>query len=226
MACRKKARGSPAGTRSSFSRRAGRCCSFTRSGRSPSRLVGHVAHQRRRRQDVERRRAGCRTAFSDRSRTSPCSLPAAISSALPARRTTAGASTSSAPAICGRTWTRTGPLNDGRKIAAIQPSILFRGEAGGDKLLAIGRTRQKHIFRITSDDGGKTWGPMTLTELPNPNSGIDAVTLADGRQLVVYNHSDRDRSPLNVAVYRATATHGRPRLCWKTSRSANTATPP
>lgn len=100
----------------------------------------------------------------------------------------------------GRTWTRTEPLNDGRKIAAIQPSILFRGEAGGDKLLAIGRTRQKRIFRITSDDGGKTWGPMTLTDLPNPNSGIDAVTLADGRQLVVYNHSDRDRSPLNVAV--------------------------
>jgi predicted neuraminidase len=100
----------------------------------------------------------------------------------------------------GRTWTRTEPLNDGRKIAAIQPSILFRGEVGGEKLLAIGRTRQKHIFRITSDDGGITWSSMTLTDLPNPNSGIDAVTLADGRQLVVYNQSDRDRSPLNVTV--------------------------
>ena len=41
---------------------------------------------------------------------------------------------------------------------------------------------------------------MTLTDLPNPNSGIDAVTLADGRQQLVYNHSDRDRSPLNFAV--------------------------
>ena len=44
---------------------------------------------------------------------------------------------------------------------------------------------------------------MTLTALPNPNSGIDAVTLADGRQLLVYNHTDRDRSPLNVALSRA-----------------------
>jgi predicted neuraminidase len=102
----------------------------------------------------------------------------------------------------GRTWTGTEPINDGRMIAAIQPSILFRGDAGGDKLLAVGRTRQKHIFRTTSEDGGKTWSPLTLTALPNPNSGIDAVTLADGRQLLVYNHTDRDRSPLNVAVSR------------------------
>ncbi len=101
----------------------------------------------------------------------------------------------------GRTWSRTEPVNDGRQIGAIQPSILFRGgDRSGDKLLAIGRTRQKRLFQITSDDGGKTWSPMTLTALPNPNSGIDAVTLRDGRQLLVYNHTDRGRSPLNVAL--------------------------
>jgi predicted neuraminidase len=100
----------------------------------------------------------------------------------------------------GQTWTRTKPLNDGRKIAAIQPTIVFRGPIGGDKLLAMGRTKQGHIFRIASDDGGKSWGEISLMDLPNPNSGIDAITLSDGRQLLVYNHSDRDRSPLNVAL--------------------------
>ena len=97
----------------------------------------------------------------------------------------------------GKTWTKTGFLNDGLNISAIQPSILF---LGGDHLLAIGRTRQSHLFRITSDDGGKTWGEMTLTELPNPNSGTDAVTLRDGRHLLIYNHTTKGRSPLNVAV--------------------------
>ena len=41
---------------------------------------------------------------------------------------------------------------------------------------------------------------MSLTELPNSSSGTDAVTLKDGRQLLVYNHTHQGRSPLNVAL--------------------------
>lgn len=106
----------------------------------------------------------------------------------------------------GKTWTTTGPLNDGVAIQAIQPSVLF---TGGGNLMAIGRTRQNRIFEIGSADGGLTWGTMTLGSLPNPNSGTDAVTLRDGRHLIVYNHVPGDpgqwggqRTPLNVAVSR------------------------
>lgn len=103
----------------------------------------------------------------------------------------------------GKTWTATPPVNDGKIIGAIQPSILF---LGGETISAIGRTRNEKIFEIRSDDGGNTWGEMTLTDLPNPNSGTDAVTLRDGRQLLVYNHNvrtgsnNKGRSPLNVAL--------------------------
>jgi predicted neuraminidase len=97
----------------------------------------------------------------------------------------------------GRDWSKTDPLNDGKEIGAIQPTILFHADG---RLQALGRSRQGKIWQAWSKDGGKTWGAMELTKLPNPNSGIDAVTLADGRQLLVYNHTAQDRSPLNIAV--------------------------
>ncbi len=104
----------------------------------------------------------------------------------------------------GKTWTATPPINDGKAIGAIQPSILFHP---GGRLQAIGRTRQNRIFETWSNDGGLTWSPMTLGLLPNPNSGIDALTLKDGRHLLVYNHVGQTdlfgggkRAVLNVAV--------------------------
>ena len=100
----------------------------------------------------------------------------------------------------GRTWTTSFPAVEGeREIDAIQPSILVHPDG---RLQAVGRTRSKRIFETWSTDGGRTWGAVTLTSLPNPNSGIDAVTLRDGRHLIVYNHTTEGRSPLNVAVSR------------------------
>jgi predicted neuraminidase len=103
----------------------------------------------------------------------------------------------------GKTWTATPPVNDPDKIGAIQPTILFHNDG---RLQVLGRTKNGKIFQIWSQDDGATWGTMTLTDLPNPNSGIDAVTLQDGRQLLVYNHdvrtgsNNKGRSPLNVAI--------------------------
>lgn len=97
----------------------------------------------------------------------------------------------------GRTWHRSEPLNDGEAIGAIQPSILT---LGSQQLMALGRTRQGKVFKITSSDQGKNWSNMTLLDLPNPNAGTDAVTLKDGRHLLVYNPTSRGRTPLKVAV--------------------------
>ncbi len=99
----------------------------------------------------------------------------------------------------GKTWEMTAPVNDGKEFGAIQPSILFHG---ADRLEAVGRTKQGKVFQVWSEDGGKSWGDLCATSLPNPNSGTDAVTLKDGRHLLVYNHTTKGRSPLNVAVSR------------------------
>ena len=99
----------------------------------------------------------------------------------------------------GQTWQVIGPVNDGRELSAIQPSVLFHASG---RLQAVGRTRQGKVFEIWSEDGGQSWGRMSATALPNPNSGTDAVTLADGRHVIVYNHTAKGRSPLNVAVTR------------------------
>ncbi len=97
----------------------------------------------------------------------------------------------------GKTWTRSEFLNDGINLSAIQPSVLFHRDG---KLQAVGRTRQGKVYTATSADAGRTWTPLALTSLPNPNSGTDAVTLADGRHLIVYNHTPKGRTPLNVAL--------------------------
>ena len=98
----------------------------------------------------------------------------------------------------GHIWSTVAPSTHGDPaIGAIQPSILF---LGGEKLMALGRSKQKRVFNVISEDNGKTWGAMGLLDLPNPNSGTDAVTLKDGRHMLIYNHTERGRSPLNLAI--------------------------
>ena len=97
----------------------------------------------------------------------------------------------------GRSWTATPFVNDGIEVSAIQPSILL---LGGDRLLALGRTRQGRLFEVRSDDGGISWGSFKLTSIPNPSSGTDAVTLKDGRHLLIYNPVEKGRTPLTVAL--------------------------
>jgi predicted neuraminidase len=105
----------------------------------------------------------------------------------------------------GKTWRATGPVASPLHIDAIQPSILFHK---GGALEAVMRTRQGALAMSWSRDDGASWSPIAAIDLPNPNSGTDAVTLKDGRQLLVYNHSAHraespgkgPRWPLNIAL--------------------------
>ena len=104
----------------------------------------------------------------------------------------------------GVTWRVTGPLNDTAAIQAIQPTFV-RGKDG--EIIALGRTKQQKMFFMRSSDCGSSWSPMRLVDVPNPNSGIDAAGLCDGRILLVYNHAtgsaehwDAGRDVIDVAM--------------------------
>lgn len=82
----------------------------------------------------------------------------------------------------GATWQKI--LIDTTGFDIIQPSILNYGHK---KLQLLFRSRQGYIVQSWSFDDGTTWGPLSNSNIINPNAGIDAVTLANGEQLIVYN---------------------------------------
>lgn len=103
----------------------------------------------------------------------------------------------------GKSWEVIPPINDGIEYDAIQPSILIH--KNGD-LQIIARTMQDVLVTSWSKDSGRTWSKLEDTGLPNPDSGTDAVTLQDGRHLLVYNHTTKKgeepkgRNMINVAI--------------------------
>ena len=84
-------------------------------------------------------------------------------------------------------------------IGIIQPTIV---PLGGThlRLYARSHSRSARIAVADSFDLGSTWTQARFLDLPNPNSGIDAVRLRDGRIVLIYNNSSTTRTPLNLAV--------------------------
>lgn len=104
----------------------------------------------------------------------------------------------------GKTWEITEALNDGVEINAIQPSVLSYDKG---KLQMLCRSKENRLVSFWSSDGGKTWTAPEMTDLPNPNSGTDAVSMKNGMQVLVYNPTEKvegkwggTRSPLSLAV--------------------------
>jgi predicted neuraminidase len=117
----------------------------------------------------------------------------------------------------GSSWQKIGPISVPAKFAdpaasptlgatssehvsgIIQPAIV---ELAPNHLRLYARSTSDigHICVADSYDSGLTWTPAHAIDLPNPNSGIDAVRLRDGRIVLIYNHTTTGRTPLNLAV--------------------------
>lgn len=81
----------------------------------------------------------------------------------------------------------------------IQPSVV---SLGGSHLRLYARSKSLAGKIVVSDsmDNGMTWSLTHFIDLPNNNSGLDAVSLMDGRVVMIFNDTTRGRSPLNLAV--------------------------
>lgn len=89
-------------------------------------------------------------------------------------------------------------------LYAIQPSILQHADG---RLSMLCRTRNAKLGTAVSCDKGASWSRMTLSDVESNQSGIDAVTLRDGRHVLVYNDFETldgtpkgPRTPLSLAV--------------------------
>ena len=81
----------------------------------------------------------------------------------------------------------------------IQPT-LWEYAPGRVKMLMRSTQRVACVCAATSDDCGRTWSPAERVPIANPNSGLDAVRLQDGRIVLVCNPVRDGRTPLSVLV--------------------------
>ena len=104
----------------------------------------------------------------------------------------------------GKTW-KVIPIDTSNEAKVIQPTLLVYP---GRKIQALCRSNQNCVMESYSMDDGQSWSELKKTNILNPNSGIDAVTLQSGLQVLVYNpmQSGKEwvhgRNKLNVAISR------------------------
>jgi predicted neuraminidase len=120
----------------------------------------------------------------------------------------------------GKTWTKVGPIvlpesvdasaDNGQEshafhfqkkktVGIIQPTIV-QIDSMHLRFYARSKSRAERIAASDSFDAGLTWSVPHFIDLPNPNAGIDAVRLRDGRIVLAFNNSNQLRTPLNLAV--------------------------
>lgn len=97
----------------------------------------------------------------------------------------------------GETWQFSEPLVG---LGNIQPAI---AETESGELVAYMRDNgppPKRLHVSKSTDDGETWSIVRDSELPNPGSANDIVTLENGNWVLIYNDTERGRHSLAVAL--------------------------
>lgn len=97
----------------------------------------------------------------------------------------------------GATWKTSTPLVGPGNI---QPSIARRKDGTLVAYMRDNGPAPKRLMVSRSTDRGDTWSAVEDTELPNPGSGAEVLTLGNGRWALVYNDLERGRHSLAVSL--------------------------
>jgi len=96
----------------------------------------------------------------------------------------------------GQTWFASRPLAG---FGNIQPAVLQRND--GSLVAYMRENGPLDRIRVAeSRDDGMTWGPVGTMDLPNPGAGLDALRLASGHWLLIYNDTVTGRHHLAVSL--------------------------
>jgi len=96
----------------------------------------------------------------------------------------------------GKTWRTSRPLVG---FGNIQPSLVRKKD--GTLVAMMRENGPRNRIRVsTSPDEGLTWGPVGEMEFPNPGSSVEAIVLANGNWLLMYNDTTEGRHSLNLSL--------------------------
>ncbi|NOR65501.1 MAG: neuraminidase (sialidase)-like protein [Candidatus Scalindua sp.] len=97
----------------------------------------------------------------------------------------------------GKTWQFSEPLIGS---GPIQPSIAIKKDSTLVAYMRDGGGPPKRMHVSESKDKGMTWSAVKDTEIPNPGSGADVVTLANGHWVLANNDGKIDRGRQSLAI--------------------------
>jgi predicted neuraminidase len=97
----------------------------------------------------------------------------------------------------GQTWHTSAPLIGAGNI---QPSIVQRRDGSLFTLMRDNGPAPKRLHQSESRDRGETWSPVTDSDLPNPGSGAEIISLSNGHWALISNDTERGRNSLAVQI--------------------------
>ncbi|MCI0338516.1 MAG: exo-alpha-sialidase [Acidobacteria bacterium] len=97
----------------------------------------------------------------------------------------------------GRNWKTSKPLV-GR--GNIQPSIVKKKDGALFTLMRDNGSAPKRLHQSESRDNGETWSAVSDSDLPNPGSGAEIISLRNGHWVLICNDTERNRNSLAVMI--------------------------